>query len=278
MNILTFDIEDWYCNCVYTDLNWDKYECRLYEGVDMILEELDRRSLKATMFCLGWIADHHPTIIKKIHDAGHHIGCHSYQHQLLTEFDEKQFVEDTLRSKKALEAIIGEPVDAYRAPAWTVGAGNIWVLEKLAEMGFKYDSSIFPAEHSFGGFPNYGKAEPSIIRLPNGSTIKELPVSTKLLMGQHFVFSGGGYFRFFPLRFITKWAKQLDYNMCYFHTQDFDKGQPNVSKDLPLSRKFKTYYGIKHAFDKFKLFLDEFEFVNVREADKMIDWKERKLV
>ena len=110
MNILTFDIEDWYCNCVYTDLNWDKYECRLYEGVDMILEELVRRNLKATMFCLGWIADHHPSIIKKIHDAGHHIGCHSYQHQLLTDFNEKQFVADTRRAKEALESVIGENV------------------------------------------------------------------------------------------------------------------------------------------------------------------------
>lgn len=277
MNILTFDIEDWYCNCVYTDLDWEKYECRLYEGVDMILEELDKRNLKATCFCLGWIADHHPSIIKKIYDAGHHMGCHSYQHQLLTGIDEKQFLEDTLRAKTALESVIGDIVDAYRAPAWTIGHDNAWVLEKLAEMGFVYDCSVFPSQHSFGGFPNYGQAEPSVIKFANGSSIKEFPVSTKVIMGHHFVFSGGGYFRFFPLNRITKWAKQRDYNMCYFHTQDFDKGQPNVSKDLPLGRRFKTYYGIKNAFDKFKLFLDEFEFVNVREADKMIEWNERTL-
>lgn len=277
MNILTFDIEDWYCNCVYTDLDWEKYECRLYEGVDMILEELDKRNLKATCFCLGWIADHHPSIIKKIYDAGHHIGCHSYQHQLLTNFNEKQFLADTLRAKTALESVIGDAVDAYRAPAWTIGHDNAWVLEKLAEMGFVYDCSIFPAKHSFGGFPNYGKAEPAIIRFENGLSIKEFPVSTMVLVGNHFVFSGGGYFRFFPLRNIIKWTKQQDYSMCYFHTQDFDTGQPNVSKDLPLARRFKTYYGIKGAFEKFKSFLDEFEFMNIREADQMIEWKEKTL-
>ena len=65
--------------------------------------------------------------------------------------------------------------------------------------------------------------------------------------------------------------------MCYFHTQDFDKGQPNVSKDLPLMRRFKTYYGIDKAFDKFKLFLDEFEFMNILEADLKTEWKERTL-
>ena len=142
-------------------------------------------------------------------------------------------------------------------------------------MGFVYDCSIFPAKHSYGGFPDYGKSEPAIIKLANGSSIKEFPVSTKVLLGNQFVFSGGGYFRFFPLGRIIKWTKQLDYNICYFHTQDFDTGQPNVSKDLPLARRFKTYYGIKGAFEKFKLFLDEFKFVNVREADQMLEWKKK---
>lgn len=273
MNILSFDIEDWYCNCVYTDLNWEKYECRLYEGVDMILNELEKRNQKATFFCLGWIAEHHPQIIKEIHGAGHHVGCHSYQHQLLTDFDKEQFVVDTIRAKSAIENLIGESVDAYRAPAWTIGHSNIWVLETLAELGFKYDCSIFPASHSFGGFPDYGSDVPCVLQLPNGSIIKEFPVSTKQVLGQTVIFSGGGYFRFFPLRFIKKWSKQREYNMCYFHTQDFDKGQPNVSKDLPLMRRFKTYYGIDGAFEKFKFFLDEFEFMNVREADEILNWE-----
>ena len=35
MNILTFDIEDWYNHDDYSeDFEWDKFEVRLYEGVD----------------------------------------------------------------------------------------------------------------------------------------------------------------------------------------------------------------------------------------------------
>ena len=81
MNILTFDIEDWYnCDFLTRDFAWDKYEVRIYQGVDRILEELEKRDLKATFFCLGWIAEKHPSVIRRIHAQGHHIGCHSYQH------------------------------------------------------------------------------------------------------------------------------------------------------------------------------------------------------
>lgn len=271
MNILTFDIEDWYCNCVFTDLNWDKYEVRLYEGVDEILTELNSRNIKATFFCLGWIADNHPDIIKRIHRAGHHIGCHSYQHQLLNEFNRQQFTEDTKRSKYALEDLIGEEVDAYRAPAWTVNKNNIWVLEILGDLGFKYDSSIFPAKHSFGGFPDYGEVEPSNLLLENGKIIKEFPVSIHTILGEKIIFSGGGYFRFFPYKLIRRWMKEKSYNMTYFHTQDFDKGQPKL-KELPIVRQFKTYYGIDRAFVKFQHFLDDFDFVNIRKADELINW------
>lgn len=276
MNILTFDIEDWYCNCVFTDLNWDQYEVRLYEGVQEILLELDKRNLKATFFCLGWIADNHPDIIRQIHNAGHHIGCHSYQHQLLTDFNQEQFYNDTLRAKTALETVIGEKVDAYRAPAWSVNRDNIWVLETLCDLGFEYDSSIFPATHSFGGFPDYGEAKPSKLILPSGCSIKEFPVNINSAMGKHYVFTGGGYFRFFPYWMVKRWMRNSKYNMSYFHTQDFDKGQPRVD-ELPWTRKFKTYYGIDRAFPKFQRLLGDFDFMNIREAGKVINWAAKSL-
>ena len=63
MNILTFDIEDWYnCDFISGDFDWSKHEVRIYEGVNRILEELDKRQLKGTFFCLGWLAENHPEI------------------------------------------------------------------------------------------------------------------------------------------------------------------------------------------------------------------------
>lgn len=271
MNVLTFDVEDWYCNCVWTDMDWDKYEYRLQPWMDKILEELEERQVKATFFCLGWVADHHPELIRKIHSMGHHIGCHSYQHGLLKGLSRDSFVEETKRSKHLLEDVIGAEVDAYRAPAWSVGRENVWVLEELARLGFKYDSSIFPSTHSFGGFPDFGTDEPVLCRVGDHA-IREFPVSVRSLFSKRIVFSGGGYFRFFPFPLVKRWISQKNYNLCYFHTQDFDAEQP-VVRELPLERRFKTYYGISGAFAKFRRLLDECgPFVDVRTAADRCDW------
>ena len=272
MNILTFDIEDWYnCDFITSDFNWDKYEVRIYEGVDRILEALSTRNLKGTFFCLGWIAEKHPNVIKQIHQQGHHIGCHSYQHELSFRFNRQEFKNDTGKSQKLIEDLIGEKVNAFRAPGFSITEQNKWAFEVLDELSFEYDCSVFPASHDYGGFQTYGNSEPALIQLPSGNKIKEFPVNIHNLLGRNLVFSGGGFFRLFPYFLIKHWAKQSPYIMTYFHTRDFDPDQPMI-ESLPLMRKFKSYVGLKTAFKKFQNLLDDFEFVSILEADKKIDW------
>lgn len=278
MNILTFDIEDWYnCDFITPDFNWDKYEVRIYEGVDRILQELDQRNVKGTFFCLGWIAEKHPNVIRKIHAQGHHVGCHSYQHELSFRFDREGFKNDTYRAKKLLEDLIGEPVNAFRAPGFSITPQNTWALEVLAEMGFEYDSSILPAAHDYGGFPDFGEALPTVLKLKNDMQIKEFPINVKSLFGKQLVFSGGGFFRLLPYFLIHHWAKSSPYMMTYFHTRDFDPGQPMIDS-LPLMRKFKSYVGLSSAFAKFQKFLDDTDFVNILEANEMIKWNDIKII
>lgn len=272
MNVLTFDIEDWYnCDFISQDFNWDKFEVRIYQGVERILEELEKRNQKGTFFCLGWIAEKHPKVIRQIHKQGHHIGCHSYQHELAFRFSREGFKQDTEKSKKLLEDLIGQQVNAYRAPGFSITEKNIWAFEVLADLGFKYDCSLFPAAHDYGGFKSYGKADPAKLRLANGAVIKEFPINIKTLFGKDIVFSGGGFFRLFPYKLISYWAKQSPYIMTYFHTRDFDLGQP-VIHSLPLMRKFKSYVGLRKSFVKFQELLNDFEFVDLEQADRMIDW------
>jgi polysaccharide deacetylase family protein (PEP-CTERM system associated) len=278
MNILTFDIEDWYnCDFITTDFNWEKYEVRIYSGVNKILNELEARNLKATFFCLGWIAEKHPDVIRKIHDQGHHIGCHSYQHELSFRFDRKEFRQDTDKSKKLIEDLIGEPINAFRAPGFSISEKNVWALEVLTELGFKYDCSLFPSKHDYGGFASYGKAEPAILQLPNGKQIKEFPINIQMILGKNIVFSGGGFFRFFPYWLIKYWGSKSDYMMTYFHTRDFDPDQPMIDS-LPLRRKFKSYVGLSTSFNKFQKLLNDFDFVNVEEANEIIDWKIERVI
>ena len=278
MNLLTFDIEDWYnCDFITPDFNWDKYEVRIYEGVDRILEELAKRNLKGTFFCLGWIAEKHPKVIQKIHQQGHHIGCHSYQHELSFRFDRKGFMQDTEHAKKLIEDLVGEEINAFRAPGFSITKSNIWALEVLSELGFQYDCSLFPATHDYGGFPDYGKVEPTLLKLKNGATLKEFPVNIHQMLGKDIVFSGGGFFRLFPYWLIKKWGKQSPYLMTYFHPRDFDPKQPMI-KSLPLMRKFKSYVGLKGAFSKFQHLLNDFEFINIKEADALIDWNKTRII
>lgn len=272
MNILTFDIEDWYnCDFISGDFDWDKHEVRIYQGVDRILEELEKRNQKGTFFCLGWIAERHPDVIRSIQKQGHHIGCHSYQHELSFRFDEKAFKTDTLKAKCLIEDVTGEEVNAFRAPGFSVTKNNAWALRSLADMGFRYDCSMFPAPHDYGGMPSYGEGVPKRIDVGDKRIIKEFPISIHQVMGKHIVFSGGGFFRFFPYWLINHWGRYSDYMMTYFHPRDFDEGQP-VMKNLPVLRRFKSYVGIKDAFTKFQRLLEHYEFYNVEQADELINW------
>lgn len=278
MNILTFDIEDWYnCDFITTDFDWDKYEVRIHEGVDRILNELRTRNLKATFFCLGWIAEKHPEVIRKIFAEGHHIGCHSYQHELSFRFDREEFKHDTEKSKALIENLIGETINAFRAPGFSITEKNIWALEVLAELGFEYDCSLFPANHDYGGFASYGKAEPTILHLANGKQLKEFPINIQKVYGKNIVFSGGGFFRFFPYSFIKHWASKSDYMMTYFHPRDFDPNQPMI-QSLPLMRKFKSYVGLSTSFTKFQKLLNDFDFFSLVDADKEVDWTKARVI
>lgn len=272
MNILTFDIEEWYnCDFISGDFDWDKHEVRIYDGVHRILDELDKRNLKGTFFCLGWLAENHPLIIKEIVDRGHEIGCHSYQHELSHRFTPEEFIADTSKAKKLIEDVIGKPINIFRAPGFSITKNNTWALKALADMGFEYDCSMFPATHDYGGMPSYGDGVPKLIDLGDGRYIKEFPINIKKVGGKNIVFSGGGFFRLFPYWLIKYWAKGSNYMMTYFHPRDFDTGQP-VVPGLPLMRRFKSYVGIKGAFKKFQHLLNDFSFVNVAEADRLLDW------
>jgi hypothetical protein len=137
-------------------------------------------------------------------------------------------------------------------------------------MGFKYDCSLFPAKHDYGGYPDYGVAGPALLSLPSGF-LKEFPINFHDFLGINIVFSGGGFFRLFPYWLIKKWSKQSPYLMTYFHPRDFDPDQPIFESQKGL-RKFKSYVGLKHSFTKFDRYLNDFHFINIEQANNIIDW------
>lgn len=274
MNILTFDVEEWFHildnDSTKTEKEWSNYETRLHINMEKIFDLLERKNQKATFFCLGWVGRKYPDIIKKISDSGYEVATHSDLHQLAYEQNREVFRADLERSIKSLEDIIGKKVITYRAPGFSVREENKWVFEELVKHGIEIDCSIFPTKRSHGGLPNYGHAEPTIIEL-DGITLKEFPLNLFEIAGKKIIFSGGGYFRLLPYWMIRLMMKKSDYTMTYFHPRDFDPSQP-VIQELSLVRKFKSYYGLSTSFNKMEKLITDFTFIDLHEATKKIDW------
>ena len=280
MRILTFDIEEWFHildnKSTKTVKEWSNYESRIHSNMDIIFDLLDKSNQKATFFVVGWIAEMYPEIIRKIDDYGHEIGSHTHLHQLMYEQKRVEVKNDLHKSINTLELITGKKVKAFRAPGFSITEKNKWVFEVLIENGITHDSSIFPAGRAHGGFSSYTEAKPSIIEI-NGKKIKEFPVNTASILGNKWIYSGGGYFRLSPYNLIKYLTQSSDYVMTYFHPRDFDPDQP-IIKELSTLRKFKSYVGLNNCMKKLEKWTTDFEFTDLRGADSLIDWEKAPVV
>lgn len=274
MNILTFDIEEWFHildnESTKTINEWKNYEIRIHQNMERIFTILEKTKTKATFFCLGWVAETYPEIIKQIVSRGFEVGSHTRMHQLVYEQNPIEFEKDLDYSIKTLEDISRQKVKYFRAPGFSITENEKWAFEILVKYGIEVDSSIFPALRAHGGFPSYKHSSPSIIKF-NGCELKELPINYITVAGKPLIFSGGGYFRLFPYSLIKKWTENSEYVMSYLHPRDFDANQPFI-KELSLFRKFKSYYGLKKSTQKLEHWLDEFNFVDIRTGIATIDW------
>ncbi|MBR0176962.1 MAG: polysaccharide deacetylase family protein [Bacteroidales bacterium] len=289
MNLLTFDIEEWYIeqqrnSRVEKYAEYDRY-------LDAILNKLDERGFKATFFCVGEMGKSFPQVIRTIQKRGHEIGCHSNIHTWLNKMTEAECSEDTHRAVDSLEQCIGEKVKSYRAPAFSIGEKNKWAFEVLAKNGIERDASIFPAARDFGGFPHFGQKTPCIV-VYDGVRIKEFPICTTKVLGKEMAYSGGGYFRFFPLGFVEKQMNKSTYAMCYFHIGDLIPESHGVmSKEAYEAyykekgtfmaryvRYLKSSTGKKTAFQRMMKLIDNMEFVGMQQADCGVDWEVAKVV
>lgn len=279
MNILTFDIEEWFHildnASTRTETEWGRYETRIYQNMDRIFQLLDETGSRATFFCLGWVADKHPDVIRRIDAAGYEIATHSYAHQLAYEQTPAEFQADLAQSIKHLQDLTGKRVRAYRAPGFSIKEFNRWVFPILVEQGIEIDCSVFSARRAHGGDAKLAMFEPGYIDV-GGTLLKEFPINTVGIFGQDVIFSGGGYFRLLPYPTIKALTRRSRYVMTYFHPRDFDAGQPMIP-GLSRTRQFKSYYGLKGCWPKLKQLLTDFSFTDLAEADRQVNW-ERVLV
>lgn len=284
MKIITFDIEEW---AVAKSEGYGSV--KLYAEFDhflgKILDTLDASGIKGTFFCTGLMGESFPQVVRLIQSRGHEIGCHSHLHTWMNKLTETEAREDTHKSVEALEQCIGQKVFCYRAPAFSVGENNKWLFEILAENGITHDASVYPTTRNFGGFPNFGAKVPCYIE-QGGVRLKEFPMCMATVFGKDMAYSGGGYFRFFPLWFVKNCMAKAEYSICYFHigdllpetsgvpTKEYYEAyykEPGTWKNRHM-RYIKTNIGKKSAFGKLQKLIKATDFINIEQADRMINW------
>lgn len=264
VNIFSVDLEDYFHptevgHCVS---NWAHFAPRIELGTGLLLDLLAEHNTRGTFFVLGWVADRHPQLVKRIAEAGHEIGCHSYHHRLVYSLTPEEFREDTLRAVRVIEGVLGVSPKLYRAPSYSIVSKSFWALEILAELGFTHDSSIYPIVHDRYGIPGFAR-HAHLIRTPSGS-IMEAPIATVQLSAKQVTPVGGGaYLRLCPYRYSAAGIRRLNnveqQPACiYTHPWELDPDQPRVAKGL-ISR-LRTYSRLGDMGRKVRRLFREFKF------------------
>lgn len=261
-NALTFDVEDWFEGLDPEPAHWEQYEPRVEESTAKIIELLERHKTRATFFFLGYIAARFPDLVRMVQDAGHEIAAHGYYHRFIFKQTRDEFKNEVIETKEVLENITGQPVTGFRAPYFSIVKSTLWALDVLAELGFSYDSSIFPVFNHRYGIPE-ARRDPHRPDLKTAQSLVEFPISTIRLLGQNWPFSGGIYFRFLRPGFIARGIRSLNKKgwpvVMYLHPWEFDPLQP-MHPRIPTALRLRHYYNLDKTEAKLDRILDEFHF------------------
>jgi polysaccharide deacetylase family protein (PEP-CTERM system associated) len=263
LNGLSFDIEDWFqvenLKEVISCKDWDCCELRVIQNTRRILRLLSNYETHATFFILGWVAEKCPSLIKEIADNGHEIASHGYGHELIYKLTPESFYKDLQRSKEVLESITSNQVIGYRAPSFSITPESDWAIDVLKDLGFAYDSSIFPT--SFHNRYGFNGASSLPFRFGNG--LLEIPLSTYRFGKANFPLAGGGYFRLFPYAYFRHFFQRLNKQgrpiVFYLHPWELDPGQPKMK--VRFNYRLRHYINLEKTEKRLENLLGDFKFV-----------------
>ena len=269
VNALTIDVEDYFQVSAFAPhikrSEWNSRECRIERNVGRILEMLSNHHTKATFFTLGWIAERYPQLIRQIAEQGHEIASHGYGHERASDLTEDAFFSDIHKAKVILEDLCGSEVKGYRAPSFSIGAGNLWAFDCLARAGYRYSSSVYPIRHDHYGMPDSPRFAYTV-----RPGLLEIPVTTLRALGRNLPSSGGGYFRLLPYA-LSRWMLKRVNNgdqqpgIFYFHPWEIDVAQPRVA-GISSKTRFRHYVNISRMEGRLSQLLDDFKWGRMDEV------------
>lgn len=272
VNAFTVDVEDYFhvaaLSSAITRDSWAMREPRVEKNVERLLGILEERGVHATFFVLGWLAERAPALVRRIADGGHEIGCHGFSHQLVYRQSPSQFREETIRAKHFLEDTVGHSVLGYRAASFSITRASLWALDVLIDLGFRYDSSIFPIHHDLYGLPG-ATPEPHRVSAPSGRTLAEFPMSAASFFGVQVPVSGGGYFRILPYWLTRAGLRQINERRgrpfaFYLHPWELDPRQPRIK--VGAFSSFRHYTNLSRCEARLRRVLGDFAFTSMHEV------------
>lgn len=263
INAMTVDVEDYFQVSAFEShvdkAQWQTLPCRVEANTQRILELFDAHQVCGTFFTLGWVAERYPDLVKKIVAGGHELASHGWEHIRVNTQTPGEFRQDIDRTRKLLQDISGKEVKGYRAASYSIGAGEAWAWDELAEAGHSYSSSIVPITHDLYGLPD----APRFAFAAADGRLLEIPITTVPLAGRNINCGGGGWFRLFPYAF-SHWAMQRvnrvegQAGIFYFHPWEIDPEQPRP-EGVGIKTRVRHYLNLHRTYGRIENLLKDFQ-------------------
>jgi polysaccharide deacetylase family protein (PEP-CTERM system associated) len=266
VNALTIDFEDWYHGIELPMARWGGLEGRIESSGRRALEVLSAAGVKATFFVLAPVAERYPRLVQEIASGGHEVATHGYSHTLIYRQDKETFREELARSISVLEDVTGEHVLGHRAPYFSITRASLWAFEVIAELGLRYDSSIFPVSNYRYGIVDAPRWP---YEVPIGDrTVLEFPITTWRVAGRNVPVGGGAYFRIFPYAFTRRAFRSANSQkrpaVFYLHPWELDPDHPRLT--LPRRISATHYANLRATEKRLRRLLHEFQFAPMRDV------------
>ena len=81
-----------------------------------VLDELDARRAAATFFLQGYRTVQNPSVVRRMHDEGHEIGNHTWNHPDLTKLKDEEIKDQLDRASAAIRDASGDRPTTFRPP------------------------------------------------------------------------------------------------------------------------------------------------------------------
>ncbi|WP_240048333.1 XrtA system polysaccharide deacetylase [Crenalkalicoccus roseus] len=259
-NAMTVDVEDWFQVQAFAGVippqAWEGKERRVVASTGHVLDLFAEAGVRATFFTLGWVAERHPALIRRILAEGHELASHGYGHAPVFRLGPEGFRQDIRRAKQVLEDAGGVAVLGYRAPTFSISPqATPWAHRILAEEGHRYSSSVFPGRHAARG-------DGAAALLPwQADGVLEVPMTVLRSPLRDLPVSGGGWFRMTPygafragLRRVNAMGRR---GVFYFHPWEVDPDQPRVA-EAPALARLRHYTGLRRMAPRLRALLRDF--------------------